>query len=502
MDLSTLEQTEEDGLAEAGRGRPGIVAGGAGDPAAGPGRSSRGSRAAARRSARPAEQARRGSTAPLGWQPDGLAGRRRAGTAGAGASRRRAAGVAAAGGPLAPACGMAGATPGYARAAMARCREAARLLPELIEEEDRERAEPLGAPGRLDAAQARGAERGDRRERLPVPHPGLAGRLRCRVRQAHARAPGAGGAVSGAAHAGLAHAAGRRGDRHRVHPGTSTCSACSVSTTRSRRRNSTPGRRGRPGSAAAGPTCASSRSTGWPSPWSTGTGRWSARRPGATAPPGRTSPRTSAPSPRCRSGSPARTCPQSLRSVARSSSRVAGVPRAERAAGRGGQGRRSPTRATPPPDRCGRRTRRSPRAARDDRARADGARRRPGRRDARAGQSAPPARGTQSGWYERLRGWGLPVSDLFRSCPAWTGCMPTSRTTASTGMTRRTRSTGSWSRSTSSTCSAQLGATSRAPRWAIAYKYPPEEVTTRLLDDPRSTWAAPGGSPRSGSWSR
>jgi hypothetical protein len=38
---------------------------------------------------------------------------------------------------ITPACGLAGAPPGYARAALASCREAARMLPELIEEESR-----------------------------------------------------------------------------------------------------------------------------------------------------------------------------------------------------------------------------------------------------------------------------------------------------------------------------------------------------------------------------
>lgn len=38
---------------------------------------------------------------------------------------------------ITPACGLAGAPPGYGRAALASCREAARMLPELIEEESR-----------------------------------------------------------------------------------------------------------------------------------------------------------------------------------------------------------------------------------------------------------------------------------------------------------------------------------------------------------------------------
>jgi hypothetical protein len=35
---------------------------------------------------------------------------------------------------LTPACGLAAASPSAARAALSRCREAARLMPELIEE--------------------------------------------------------------------------------------------------------------------------------------------------------------------------------------------------------------------------------------------------------------------------------------------------------------------------------------------------------------------------------
>ena len=120
-DLSMLEQAEEDGLAEAVEAGLGIVAGVV--PA---------TAAAGAPEPPPADRAARTVTAlwhRMGWPVarDGAGARN--GAAGPG-------GVAAQV-VLAPACGMAGATPGYARAAMARCREAARMLPELIEEDQR-----------------------------------------------------------------------------------------------------------------------------------------------------------------------------------------------------------------------------------------------------------------------------------------------------------------------------------------------------------------------------
>jgi DNA ligase (NAD+) len=89
--------------------------------------------------------------------------------------------------------------------------------------------------------------------------------------------------------------------------------------------------------------------------------------------------------------------------------------------------------------------------------------------------------GTHSGWYDRLRGWGLPVSNLFKVTEELDGVREYIEHYREHRHDPLYEIDGVVVKIDQLEQQRALGATSRAPRWAIAYKYPPEEVTTRLL---------------------
>jgi DNA ligase (NAD+) len=91
---------------------------------------------------------------------------------------------------------------------------------------------------------------------------------------------------------------------------------------------------------------------------------------------------------------------------------------------------------------------------------------------------------TQSGWYERLRAWGLPVSDKYKVIDDLAEVQAYIDYYGDPGHRHETPYDidGVVVKIDPIETQRAMGATSRAPRWAIAYKYPPEEVNTKLLD--------------------
>ncbi|MGP0026376.1 MAG: NAD-dependent DNA ligase LigA [Streptosporangiaceae bacterium] len=103
-----------------------------------------------------------------------------------------------------------------------------------------------------------------------------------------------------------------------------------------------------------------------------------------------------------------------------------------------------------------------------------------GRVEGFPGGEDPPQ--TQSGWYERMAGWGLPVSDRIKVVPDLAAVHDYISFYAEHRHDPPYEIDGVVVKLDRLDQQRALGATSRAPRWAMAYKYPPEEVTTRLLD--------------------
>jgi len=88
----------------------------------------------------------------------------------------------------------------------------------------------------------------------------------------------------------------------------------------------------------------------------------------------------------------------------------------------------------------------------------------------------------QSDAYEILESWGLPTSKHFKVFSSIQEVLGFIKFHGDNRHAVEHDIDGIVVKVNSLELQKQLGFTSRAPRWAIAYKYPPEEVNTKLLD--------------------
>lgn len=89
---------------------------------------------------------------------------------------------------------------------------------------------------------------------------------------------------------------------------------------------------------------------------------------------------------------------------------------------------------------------------------------------------------TQHDAYKQMAAWGLPVSEYTKRAASADDVVKAVRYWEKHRHDAIHEMDGLVVKVDAVEEQRQLGATSRAPRWAIAYKYPPEEVTTKLLD--------------------